>query len=141
MPSIACTLCETNQAIMMSTSLDDGQTMNVCPEDMLLYSLTLAANATIGMTEETAEAFSELLDQIYANDPRSRKPAKKTGRRAATVSPELAPDALEGGGTVVNTVALLSPCAECGGTEGIGDADKLACSNCGAIIATADEIS
>lgn len=124
----------------MDTNLDDGDTQVICTNDLLMYVLTMTASLTVGMTKEQAEAYAELLDAIYANDPRGPKPPAKSGgrRRKAETQPDAASDDSEAAAD--DSVALLAPCAQCGATTATGDAEKLTCDGCGAVLATVDDL-
>lgn len=123
----------------MDTNLDDGDTQVVCTNDLMMYALSMAASLTAGMTKEQAEAYAELLDAIYANDPRGPKPPAASGgrRRKRDPGPDVAPDGSESASD--GSVALLEPCAQCGGLTAHGDAEKLTCDGCGAVLATASD--
>lgn len=141
MPKPACTFCGENEGVLMDTNLDDGETNVVCGPDLLMYSLSMTASLTDGMTKEQAETFAELLDAIYAHDPRGPKPpAPAAGRkRKVQAAPDLPPDGSEAAADGV--VALLSPCSQCGATTAHGDAEKLTCDGCGAVLATVDDLT
>lgn len=124
----------------MATNLDDGTTITVCPVDVPVYALTLVIQATEGMTVEAAESIGELLDMVYANDP--RKP-KATGKRRKETVVVTSADVLTSGQETAdgdNSVSLITPCAACGYTHGLGLNDRLVCAGCGAVIMTADEL-
>lgn len=134
-----CTFCEENEGILMASRLDDGTTAVVCPADLLVYALAMSVQYTQGMTVESAESVGELLDQLYANDPRQPKAA---GRRRK--QPDSVAIATGASGPTVsmpedNVVTLPSPCAHCGSTEGRGRGARLICGQCGSLIATEDE--
>lgn len=135
-----CTFCGEYEGVLMDTNLDDGDTQVVCANDLLMYVLGMAAAISDGMTNEQAEAYAQSLDAIYEHDPRGPKPpAPRGGRKAkVTVEPELPPDGSEAAPD--GSVALLTPCAQCGAKTATGDADKLTCDGCGAVLATADDI-
>jgi hypothetical protein len=123
----------------MDTNLDDGDTQVVCSNDLMMYGLSLAAATTSGMTSEQAEAYSELLDAIYANDPRAPKPPPARGgrRRQNAQPPDVPLDDAESHAD--GSVALPAPCTQCGGKTATGDAEKLTCDGCGTVLATADQ--
>lgn len=134
-----CTFCGQYEGILMDTNLDDGDTQVVCTNDLMMYALSMASSLTAGMTQEQAEAYAQLLDAIYANDPRGPKPpAPAAGRkRRSAPEPEMPPDGSEAASD--GSVALLEPCGQCGAKTATGDAEKLTCDGCGAVLATADQ--
>lgn len=136
-----CTFCGQYEGVLMDTNLDDGETNVVCPNDLLMYSLSMAAAITDGMTKEQAEAYAEQLDAIYVHDPRGPKPpAPARGRKPrVAAAPDLPPDGA--GSNADGSVALLEPCAQCGGKTATGDAEKLVCDDCGAVLATVADLS
>lgn len=158
-----CTHCEEYEGVLMVTTLTDGDTQVICPNDILLYALTLAATISEGMTLEQAEAYAEQLDRIRANDPRhaSQPPSKRSARANAaaddatrcpvckqtrgrhskwcSATSEQPPDGARSDATT--PVALVPPCDTCGGTTATGDAAKLVCDECGAVIATEPDAS
>lgn len=136
-----CTFCGEYEGVLMDTNLDDGETQVVCANDILMYVLGMAAALTSGMTREQADAYAPSLDAIYANDPRGPKPPAppKRSKRTAGVSDPLPPDGPQVDGD--GLIALLTPCPQCGGKTAVGDADKLSCADCEAVLATADDAS
>lgn len=132
-----CTHCEQYEGVLMVTTLTDGDTQVICPQDILLYALTLAATLTEGMTKEQVTAYQEQADKLIANlhaamlPPASKTPRKRQPPPAAPVPPD-GPQS-----DAAALVALVPPCSECGGTTATGDAAKLVCNECGAVIATA----
>lgn len=124
---------------MMDTMLQDGETNIVCGVCIVSYALALAATVTQGMTPEQAEANAEQLDQISRNDPRqppSRPPAKGGRRHRQAASVDDLPDAVP---VTEHSVDLPEPCGTCGSLTATGDAEKLTCDGCGAVLATADD--
>lgn len=138
-PKPACTFCEGNEGALIISSLDDGDTQIACGVCLPMVALGMAAQLTQGMTIDQANAYAEMLDQIHANDPRPPKPPARGGKRKqAAADPEPPPpDGSETAATV--TIELPQPCTQCGATTATGDADKLVCDGCGAVLATADE--
>lgn len=136
-----CTFCGQFEGVLMDTNLDDGDTHVICGNDLLMYSLSMASSLTDGMTKEQAEAYAELLDAIYAHDPRGPKPppASSGRKRRVAAVPDLPPDGSESNAD--GSVALLAPCAQCGGLTAHGDAEKLTCDGCGAVLATVADIT
>lgn len=134
----ACTFCEVNEGVLMSTNLADGETVIVCGTCITGYALGLAATVTQGMDAAEAETYAGTLDAIRANDPRAaRRPAKPKRQRPAVSAPPQPPlDGLES--DAAGSVALPAPCGVCGSLTATGDADKLACDGCGRVIAYAD---
>src|SRR5215469_17930637 len=118
-----CTFCGEFEGVLMDTNLDDGDTHVICGNDLMMYGLSMAASLTDGMTKEQAEAYGELLDAIYAHDPRGPKPPPARGgkRRQAQAEPDVALDGTQPDGS--ESVALLNPCAQCGGLTATGDAE------------------
>lgn len=155
-----CSFCGENEAILLDSNLDDGETQGICGEHLPMYALTMAATLTVGFTVEQSEAYGELFDQIAANDARPRP--KKTGRggkSSSEVTSAPAADAPPTGSTAhdpssipsasetVNPpsqstdeghVSLPEPCPQCGGKSATGDEYKLTCDGCGTVLATAD---
>lgn len=134
-----CTYCDTYEGVLLVTNLDDGETQSVCGNDLLMYSLSMAAQLSQGMTAEQCDQYGALLDAIKANDVR---PAKPAGRRRAPKAPDPAPapqgsDGLET--PALTRVELPKPCEECGSMTAVGDTVKLWCEKCGTVLATADE--
>lgn len=134
-----CTHCEQYEGVLMVTTLTDGDTQVICPNDILLYAITLAATLTTDMTKAQADMYAEQLDAIYAHDPRAiaRPAAKRTAKAKQPPPPDVPPDSSER--PVGETVALVPPCSSCGGTTATGDALKLVCNECGSVIATEPE--
>lgn len=125
----------------MDTNLDDGDTHVICGSDLLMYALSMTASLTDGMTIEQATAYAELLDAIYAHDPRGPKPPPATAGKRRKSQPE--PDVAESGSepAVDGSVALLEPCGQCGARTATGDAEKLTCDGCGAVLATVADLT
>jgi hypothetical protein len=134
-----CTYCDTYEGHLLVTVLDDGETQSVCGNDLLMWALSMTATLTEGMTLDQAEAYSEQLDAIRANDPRPTKPAGRKRAPRATAEP-VAP-VPPGGAELADLtrVELPIPCESCGSETALGDSHKLVCEGCGAVIATADE--
>jgi hypothetical protein len=98
-PSITCTLCEENQAVMVATNLDGGDTVAPCGPCLPGYSLSLAAAMTDGMPPEIAEAYGDMFDAVAANDSRIKKsqksrskPSSHPGQTASTPEPSTETD-------------------------------------------------
>jgi len=134
-----CTYCGEFQGVLMVTNLDDGDTQIVCPNDILMWTLSMTAQLTTGMPADVAQAYGSLLDQIKANDPREAKPAprRRTSKPAAAPQAQSEPGSSEGASLAL--VDLPEPCPQCGHAQGVGDETKLACAECGTVLATADE--
>lgn len=136
-----CTYCDTYEGVLLVTNLDDGETQSVCGNDLLMYSLSMAAQLSQGMTVEQCDQFGALLDAIKANDVRPAKPAgRKRAPKAPTADP--APQGSDGADMPALTrVDLPEACPTCGCGTALGDAVKLTCEQCGEVLATADEAS
>lgn len=158
MANPACSYCGQYEAILSDVSLIDGESQSPCANCLLPHALSLAGAATDGMTIEVADAYAELLDAIYANDPRqvfgrlegtaaemeaasngSQPPPKAPApsarkSRAKAKAAQVASDGSESDPPV--SVELDDPCPHCGSREATGDAHKLTCDGCGAVLAT-----
>jgi len=134
-----CTYCGEFQGALMVTNLDDGDTQIVCPNDILMWTLSMTAQLTTGMPADVAEAYGSLLDQIKANDPRETKPAprKRTPKAASAPAAQSVPDGSESDS--LGLVELPEPCPDCSSRMGRGDATSLVCVECDRVLATADE--
>ena len=163
MPTLACTLCEAENGVLMDTNLDSGDTTIVGPACLPGFALSLAGAVTQGMPAEAGDAYGALFDAIAANDPRpparaAKAPVKPRGKTAASQVSEPLPDGPDSaaGAPLIGvdadatadpaapplvSVLLLEPCGECGSTEGIGETDKVVCAVCGALIATRDDLA
>jgi hypothetical protein len=139
MANPACTFCEQNEGVMMSTNLTDGDTVIACGACLPGYALGMAAAVTQGMEQHEALQYADALDTIYANDPRAPKSdrLRPRGKTRKTAAPEPPADVAVSYAT--DTVSLVPPCSECGGETATGDANKLTCDGCGTVIATASE--
>jgi hypothetical protein len=95
MPSIACSLCEEEEAVLLATSLADGDTVSVGGNCLPGYALSLAVAMTTGMPAEAAAAYGEQFDAIAANDSRPKpkgKPRRAHGLETPiTSTPDDAP--------------------------------------------------
>jgi hypothetical protein len=138
MANPTCTFCEQYEGVLMATNLINGDTVIACGQCVPGYALGMSAGIIGGMSKEDAKQYAGAIDQVYASDPRGPKPppAPKGRKPRQAPPPEVVPDAAPDAAPEV--VAMPDPCSACGGMEALGDADKLACRTCGAVIATAD---
>lgn len=133
-----CDYCETTEGFMLQTNLDTGDTVTVCANDYGTHVLGVALAFIQGMDDATRNAYAQILDEIATElvvpPPTPPKPPRtKSKAKGALAEPvDAPPEALS------MPVALDPPCAECGGTQGTGDSEKLLCDSCGAVIATVE---
>lgn len=132
-----CTFCEDEYGLLMDTDLMEGDTKVIGPSCLIMYSLSLAANVTINISPELAEAYGELFDKIAANDSRRK-----------TVNPPSEPEKQPPDGSVNTSAATQSgdspassdttfPCPECQHPVTDDDGDGIRdCPNCGERFAT-----
>lgn len=147
----------------MDTNLDSGETNIICGPCLPAFSVGMAAALTVGMTLEVANELAPVLDELYANDPRGKwvaaSAATKSRRGKGAQSADGATDApaptdtgkdagdpASGSQTATEppeatAVVLDPPCSQCGSGAATGDRVKLVCDGCGAVIATADEVT
>lgn len=134
-----CTYCAEFEAILLMTNMDDGDTQAICPNDVPMFILSMAAQITEGMTPEQSEQYGQLLDQIMANDARPPKPRPRgrAAKAAPPVDPPPVPDVAVA--PALARVELPEACPTCGNGTALGDADKLVCEQCGKVLATSDD--
>jgi hypothetical protein len=133
-----CTFCDAEDGLLMDTNLNDGETQVVGPNCLLGYILGMAAAMIGGMSEDEAKTHAEVLDTIYSLDRKPPKPPARGGGRKpkTTVQPEIPLDEPQSDATA--TVELPDPCSQCGSKTATGDAEKLTCDGCGAVLASVD---
>lgn len=136
MANPVCSYCGQYEAVLMDTSLADGETQMPCTNCLLPHALSLAGAVTAGMTKEQADAYGELLDAIYANDPRDPKAPPTPPRKPRSKAKATQTAAGDADSDAAVSVELDDPCAQCGSREATGDAHKLVCDGCGAVLET-----
>lgn len=127
MAGLPCTMCANEVAILLVTSLADGDTQNIGVNCMPVFALGMAAGVMDGMPVELADALSEVLDAIYASDPRPSKPTATSKPRKRSTARSEPP-----GGTPESTPGELADppadeCPICGAMVPLSELDAHAC--------------
>lgn len=78
-----CTLCNGEQGLMLTTTLNDGDTIVIGGQCLASYVLAMAGSVTAGMSPEDCIEYGELFDAIAANDKRPKKNSAPTAASGA----------------------------------------------------------